>query len=174
MANNILTALAGNVSFKLYSSDGISVLNSVYALEVTAQLSAKLLKNMAEDGTAIIDSKILMPIQVSVSVMANSTEAVEQVNSIFQNINGQYKLYSRGLYFEKLTLARESLTQSAAVMSATPIELVFNGILLENENYPVTAQSGDSDTIIGGIISTATETAANATTLISGLANDIL
>lgn len=174
MANSILNSLVGQSSFKLYSSDGRSVLSGVKVTRVVARFSGRLLKNIGEDGTPIIDTKIILPIEITVTGYADSQDAVSKINAILEDINGVYRLYSRGLYFERLTLASERLTQSSKVLSATPVDLVFNGIMRQDNIVPVTSQAGDSDTVIGGIVNTVEQDAEAAASKISSIVSSVL
>lgn len=169
MANSLVSQLTSQSSFKLYSSAGLSVLSGVKVERVTAKLSAKLLKNIAEDGTTIVDAKIILPIRITVSAYAETKDAVSKINSLLKDTAERYTLYSRGLYYEGITLASERFDMSEASLSALPVNIVFNGIIRQGDTSTVTAQSGDSDTIIGGITSTVSAATSELTSIVSSL-----
>lgn len=173
MATSILSQFIANSSFKLYSSDGLSVLSGVSVTRVSARLPGRLLRNMGEDGQPIIDTKIILPVTITITAIANSIDAVSKLNSLLQDINGVYRLYSRGLYFERVTLAGNNFLQSGEVLSATPVTITFNSILRQDEKVPVTAQSGDSDTIIGGIVNTVEQDASEVTSKMQSIISNL-
>lgn len=173
MANSILSQFVSQSSFKLYSSTGASVLDGVKIVRVNSRLSGKLLKNMGEDGSEIIDTKIILPLNITVTAYADSNDAVAKINNLLQDINGRYDLYSRGLYFKGLTLANQQISQSPDYLSATPVNIVFKGIIRQGDGSIVTAQAGDATTIIGGIINTANLATDGAISAATAAANKV-
>lgn len=156
MANSILSSLVSQASFKLYNSEGASLFTGVKVKSVSVNMPARLLKNTDELGRQIIDSKVIMPITVQVVAFADSSESLSKINRVYENTNERYTIYSRGLYFEGLTVSDENIRMTGEVLSATPVTISFRGIMFQGDSLVVTAQGGDATTIIGGIVSTAT------------------
>lgn len=154
MANSILSMFVGQKSFKLYSNDGISVLNGVKIIKVNVILSARLFKNTGEDGIPIIDAKMILPVRVIVTAIAESVDSLQKINKIFSESKTRYTIYSRGIFLKGLVVASESFRQNGKVISATPVDITFNGILIQDNDKQITSSSSDSDTIIGGIVNT--------------------
>lgn len=169
MANSILSSLVSQASFKLYDASGNSVLTGVKVKGVKVSMPGRLMKNMGEDGRPIIDTKIILPISVTVSAFADSTQAISKINDLLLNTTGRFTIYSRGLYFKGLTLASERFVLSGEYLSATPVDLTFKGIMKQGDSSVVAAQSGDASTVIGGIINTVSSTASKITSMAASL-----
>lgn len=156
MAGNVVGSIAnmlsGSRSFRVTDETNFSIsLTDIGVKTVNIKFNSKLMQNTSETGQPIIDSRVIMPIQISVSVICNSVDKVDELNSLLANTTSLYTIMSRGIRLEHFMLDSESMTQSEAVLSATPMEISFKQVLLQDNGSPICAQSGDSSTILGGI-----------------------
>lgn len=152
VVGSIANMLAGNRSFKVTDETNFSIsLSDIGVKLVSIKFSSKLMQNTSENGQPIIDSRVIMPTQISLSVLCNSVDKVDEVNSLLANTTSMYTIMSRGIKLEHFMLDTESMTQSEAMISATPMQISFKQVLLQDNGSPICAQSGDSSTILGGI-----------------------
>lgn len=156
MAGNIVGSLAnmlaGGRSFRVTDeSTRTAALSDLGVKLVSMKFNSKLMQNTSENGQPIIDCRIIMPTQITVSVVCNSADKVSEVNSLLMNLTSTYTIMSRGIQLTNFMLDTESMSQSSAMLSATPMEISFKQVLLQGGGSPICAQAGDSSTIIGGI-----------------------
>lgn len=162
MANSIFNQFLG--SEKLIITNKVSnsqVISGVSVAEVNIKFSAQLLKNIREDGSPIIDGKIILPCVVQIKLYCTKIDDVEAINVLLNDINVLYSMSTRGIFIDNVMLERDELSQTSAVISAVPINLSFKQVLLGEDTAPVVKQTPDSNTIIGGIRQTVTSTVSD-------------
>lgn len=155
LIGQLANQLVGQRSFRVTGSGG-ATLSDIGVKDVTIQFTSRLLMNTSESGQPIIDSRVIMPTRISVNVVCNSADRVAEVNSLLMNLDQVFTIMSRGIKLENFMLDTESLTQSAAMLSATPMRIGFKKVMLQGGGSPLCAQAGDSSTVIGGIRNAAT------------------
>lgn len=176
MAIDLLSFGLGNQSFKINSFNLGAVSTIGWAIvNVRIKLSSKLFRNQREDGSYIVDGRVLLPTQITVSVIAQSKSAMDTINSILKDRTTIYTINTRGLIFTSMVLQNENINQSADNTSSQPVQLVFRQILSQEEVLPQTRQVGDSSVIDRGIAyikettTTVTQTATKIASKIGGV-----
>jgi hypothetical protein len=180
MSNSLAQYVTFGSSFSLtnFVSGSIS-LSGIYIQRVTMHLSSSLFDNRREDGTSIVDARVLLPTSIDVDVICGTIDAVEKINNILKDINSIYTITSKGLTFQNLTLKNNSIIQSPDVLSASPIKLSFQQRLLQNNNNPTCAQTGDASIIDNGItnlknnLNSATNSIESAATSVSSFTSNL-
>ncbi len=152
MPNTLAQYITNETSFQLtnFVSGSIS-LDGIHIQQVSIRLSSNIFDNKREDGTSIVDARVLMPTTIEVQVICSTLDAVEKINSILLDINSIYTITTRGLTFQNLQLKSTNIIQSPDILSAAPIKLSFQQRILQNNNNPTCAQTGDSTLIDNGI-----------------------
>jgi hypothetical protein len=126
--------------------------------------------NKKENGTSIIDARVLLPTTIEVQVICSTLDAVEKINNILLDINSIYSISSKGLIFQNMQLNNDTILQSPDVLSAAPLKLNFQQRILQNNNNPTCVQTGDSTLVDNGINLLKT-TASNVETFTTNLFN---
>jgi len=172
MANTLAQYVGLNSDFTLtnFVSGSVS-LNGISVQKVSIRLNSSIFDNKKEDGSSIVDSRILLPITIEVQIFCSTLSAVEKINDILMDINSIYKITTKGITFDNLMLKNNDILQSDAMMSASPIKLSFMQRILQNNNNPTCKQSGDS-TIIDYGISTVKSAATSVQTFATNLINN--
>lgn len=156
MATNIVgdiaNILSGKRSFRVTDEiTGATMLTDIGVKTVSMKFSSRLMQNVGENGLPIIDARVIMPTQISVSIVCNSADKVAEINSLLMNLTSTFTIMTRGIQLSNFMLDIESMTQSAAMLSSTPMEINFKQALLQGGGAPVCSQAGDASIIIGGI-----------------------
>lgn len=152
MALDAITALLGSSSFKIVDFlSGPVNLSGLKVLDVRIKFEGKVFKNQREDGSFIVDGKMLMPTTIDVSVLIQTVDAAEQVNRILKDRKSLYTIYSRGLIINNLLCVNNQVSMNPEILSSSPFRLSFKEVPLQQEDQPETRQDADSTTIDKGI-----------------------
>ncbi|QDH49603.1 hypothetical protein KYLE_47 [Pantoea phage Kyle] len=152
MANDLISYIFGPGQFKLtdFKAGPVS-LAGLSIIDVTIIMNGKLFKNPKEDGGFIVDGKIRTPVEVNVTVIVQTVDGAERINSILKNRDTIYSLTSRGVIIDNLLCTNQQITMSSDVLSAAPYRLTFRELPLQRTVQPTTLQPADSSIIDKGI-----------------------
>jgi hypothetical protein len=175
MATNILSSALSKASFTLtnvtQSTDGstVTTVSNLKVKAVTISLKAKIFRHKREDGVTIVDSKILLPIQVDVDAFVPDIDTLQQLNALLSDRSSIYKVSSKGLLIDHLMTESAQIRQSAEVISASPVRLSFKELMFKDATPTICAQSTDSSLTDRGIA-----TLNSVSTTVSDLINEVL
>lgn len=173
MPQDIIASYLSNSNFTLTSLNlGQVSTNGIAVLAVKIKLESKLFRNQREDGSYIVDGRILLPTSVDAEVVVQSKSAVDTVNRILKDRSTIYTINTRGLIFNNMVCVNEQITQNAENLSSSPFHLVFREILLQEEATPKTMQDADSTALDRGI-AYLKETTNTVTNLVTDIKNKI-
>lgn len=141
-------------------------------LGVRIKLKSKLFKNQREDGSYIVDGRMLNPTELTVTLVAQSKSAVDTINSMLKDRSTVYTITTRGITFSNMLLQNQALSQSADNISSQPINLIFKQLMTEDVDLPTTRQLADSSVIDRGI-AYVKETAESVTSLASNVLSKV-
>lgn len=163
---SIVNQLAGGRSFRIKNElTGMTALNDIGVKDVEFNFNSRLMINPGENGQPIIDARVLFPTEISVNIVCNSSDKVAAVNALLMDLTNTYTILSRGILLTGFMVDLDSMSQKAAMISATPIKINFKQIMLQGGGSPICAQAGDSSTILGGIKNSINVTADKVTDL---------
>lgn len=157
MADNILSVFFDKAMFVIGGFGG-SKATALKISKVSAKFVSMPMRHMKEDGTTVVDVRILKPTTVVVETMCPDLDTQKQVNDILMDRNNFYFITSKGLVIDNLMLDHEQIRQTAEVLSASPISLSFKQVI--TPTIEVTAQSADSSLLNRGMmaLNSATQT----------------
>lgn len=152
MANELLTSFFSKASFVIRDS----ITNQVVAaglkiLSVSIKYRSTAMKHMREDGTTLIDSRIIRAADMEVVVMAPDINALSQLNDLMNDRTKTYNIVTRGLYLNSMMVEHTGIKQIPDVLSATPMQVIFKQLLVQNVTPVVCAQAADSSVIDKGL-----------------------
>lgn len=152
MANNIITSFFSSSSLKINrKSTGEDVAGTLKVLRVSVKLSASALRHMKEDGSTVVDSRVIEPAMVAIEVFCQNLDSYRIVDKILMDRTSLYKVTSKGLIFDNMMCETERVSQSADAMSAMPVSIVFKQALSKSTNPVVFSQSADASVVARGM-----------------------
>jgi hypothetical protein len=110
------------------------------------------MRHKREDGTSIVDARIILPSQCEIDVFVENLDDLAVVNSIMLDRTGVYKITSKGLIMTNMMMEEQVIKQTAMVISANPVRLQFKSLLIQdNQPVPQVEQAADSSLLDRGI-----------------------
>jgi hypothetical protein len=167
MASSILSSLTSKVSFSI-----LNEMQQTYAVpnlkivEVRIRYSSNNMRHRMEDGSYLVDSRIIVPMTIDITAICPDLDTQNQLTTLFADRSNSYTVTSKGLVFKHVMVDQEGLEQTPEMMSATPIKLSFKQVLAQGTDPVLAAQPADSSSVDQGYISLAS-TAQTATGLFS-------
>jgi hypothetical protein len=172
MANTILSSALSAPALTVTSDQtSIDVAAGCGVSKVTIKLRSKIFRHKREDGTTIVDARVVEPMLVEINVFAPTLDNLAMLNSAMLDRGSTYTIKSRGLVLRRMMVSENSIKQSGDMLSAAPVRLNFKELLtqnLTNVGQTLTAQPADSTLIDKGL-----QTASTAVQTVQGLASTI-
>lgn len=164
MATNFISSFFSSAAFKLTNSTtGATAADGLKVSRVHIKLSSIPMRHMKEDGSTIIDSRIIQPTSVQMEAFCETLESFAKLNAVALDRSTFYSITSKGLTFENMLLENEQISQNPEVMSALPVKLSFKQVLTKSVKPIVFSQSADASLISRGmnLLSTAKTSATD-------------
>lgn len=176
MPTSILASAFAQPSFSLTDQIlGARVAPNMKIRHMSIRYSSRAMRHKREDGTSIVDARIIQPTRVMVECIAPDTATLEQITNVANDRANFYSITSRGLVFQYMRVQREQISQQHEFLTATPIKLVFVQQLVEFVQPVIFAQSSDSSlidrgyTMLGQAAASVTQAAQQTVSYVKGL-----
>lgn len=143
-----------------YSAPSLSIVSQALQVNVAAGLSvskvgikytATAFRHKREDGTSVVDARILNPTRVDIDVIVGSIDVLEQVNDIILDKSSAYTITSKGLVMTNMMMDRQQIKQAADIISASPVRMSFTQVLVQGYAPNICAQSADNSLLDKGL-----------------------
>jgi hypothetical protein len=155
MPSTILSSALSAPSLAVTSDlTSINIAQALSVSRVSIKLRSRIFRHKREDGTTIVDARVTEPKIVELDVFAPTLDAIAMLNSALLDREGTYTIKSRGLVFRRMMADQESIKQTADMLSASPVHVVFKELLTQNQTnvgQTSVAQPADSTMIEKGI-----------------------
>jgi len=181
MPNSILASLLSKASLSIKSNaTGLDIATNLKVSRVLFKYCSRVMRHKREDGTSIVDARIILPSTVEIDVTCETLDDVALVNAVMLDRTTVYTIKSKGLIIENMMSEVDAIRQSADIISATPIRMSFTSLLVQgNAKVPAVSQSSDSSLIDKGLqditqaIQGVQGLISNVQTTVSGLAAQV-
>lgn len=154
MASSVLSFLS-SPKFALYKITPENVASatctSLKIVKVVSKYRASVFRHRREDGSSIVDARIVKEVRVDCSVIAPDDTTLSQLVSVIEDRSNTYIIQSRGLLFRNMLVDRSRQQQNAQMLTGTPIQVSFKELLVQSSSPVVFASSGDSSLIDKGM-----------------------
>lgn len=127
------------------------MLVDIKSVKVALKFPSKVMYHLMEDGGAVVDQRILMPIAISMELIAPNEDTLRQVNEVLMDRTSLYSVQSRGIIVSDLRVDYQGIRQAPDIVSATPTSFQFTQLMYQGQDVAVTAQSGDSSIVDRGL-----------------------
>lgn len=167
---DIVSSFFSSAAFKLKNSTtGATAAEGLRVSRVHIRLPSTPMRHMKEDGSTIIDSRIIQPTSVQMEAYCETLDSFSKLNAVLLDRSTFYSIASKGLSFDNMLLENEQVSQSQDVISALPVKLSFKQVLTKKITPIVFAQSADASLISRGmnLLSTAQTSVAGLFSSIS-------
>lgn len=153
MAVSILSSLLSKASLSIVGSQsGIDIATNLKVVKVKFRYRSRALRHMREDGTSIVDQRVIVPAVVDLDVYCQNQNDLAAVNSAMLDRTGVYTITSKGLVITNMMSDENQIKQTPEVISANPIRISFKQLLTQGgSNPPSVAQAADSSLLDRGI-----------------------
>lgn len=153
MANSILSSLLSKPSLTLISNkDKSDASKHLKISRVGIRLRSRIMRHMREDGTSIVDSRVVDPTEVRIFAFCAKLDDITVLNAALTDRSTSYNMTSRAVVIRNLMVDRFTIKQSPDVLSASPVSIHMKQILVQGDGTGNrVAQGGDSSVIDLGI-----------------------
>ena len=168
MANSIVSSFLSKSAFTLKEvnpgSDGITRVKNLKIKRATIKFNSRLMRHMLEDGTSVVDCRVILPTEVAMEVICPTTDDLQQVVTILQDRVATYDVISRGVTVQSMSLNSQTIDQGSEMLSATTSSLQFKEVMIQSDPQPVTEQSADASIVSRGkaIVNAAAQSVSSA------------
>jgi hypothetical protein len=153
MPTSILSSLLAKPSLSIINSQtGLDVATNLNVSKVRFKFRSRVFRHKREDGTTIVDARVLVPSICEIDVLCETLDDLALVNSLMLDRTGVYRVTSKGLVVTNMMCAGESISQTPDVISANPVRIVMEKLLTQDAaEPPAVAQAADSSMLDQGI-----------------------
>lgn len=152
------------------SNTGLQVITGVKIKRVSIKLQSIIPRHVREDGTQIVDMRVLRAIMIMVEAFAPTIDDQSQMVALQNDRQNTYIIAAKGLTFNNMMAQGTGIKQSPEVLSAAPLQLIFKELLTQSEGQTENCQQpGDSSTTDLGI-----QLPTISTQTVTGLVSNVL
>lgn len=172
MAENLISGFLSPSALVIKDAeDGTIQAKNLKISRVHIKLSSNAMKHMLEDGSTVVDSRIIMPSTITIDAFCPDAETVKQLNNLLMDRINFYTVSSKGITLENMMMEADQATQSADIMSAVPVRISMRQVISSNIEAVVVAQPSDSTLVDRGraLLSTATKSVTDVYNKIAGI-----
>jgi len=172
MANTILSSALSAPSLTVTSdATAINIAQACGVSKVVIKLRSKIFRHKREDGTTVVDARVVEPMVTEIDVFAPTLDSLAMLNSALLDRTSTYTIKSRGLVLRNMMMNEAAIKQTADMLSASPVRLAFKELFTQNKSstgQQTVAQPADSTLIDKGL-----QTISSAVQSVGGLAASI-
>lgn len=161
MASNLFSGLLSPSALVIRDQeDGTIQVKGLKAVRVHIKLTSSAMRHMREDGTTIVDSRIIQPSSAVVEALCPDAATFKQVNNLLMDRANFYSVSSKGVILNNMMAEAEQVSQSPEVISAIPVRMSFKQVISKEVLPLLVASSADSTLVDRGmsLLSTAKNT----------------
>lgn len=152
MAENILSSLLSVAAFSITNATtGAVVAPNLAVKKVGIRYSSKNMTHQLEDGSTIVDQRIIVPSGMVVEAYCPDIDTVDAINALLLDRSAMYTINSKGIIIQNTMADSDNFRQNAEMLSATPIRIRFKQQLIQGVAPVVCSQSADSSVLDRGI-----------------------
>jgi hypothetical protein len=159
MSASLISSLASSgQAFAIKNQQtGATVIPGVVPIRVHIKLTSTPMRHMKEDGTTIVDARIIQPTTVNVDAYCPDISTFSAISTVGKDRSSFYSIRSKGIVINQLMGNTRQFKQSPDVLSAMPMRLSFQQVITKNSKPVVVAVPTNSSLISLGmnILSTA-------------------
>lgn len=169
MATNLISAITADAPLRI-QRNGTDVAKGIATSRVILRLTSNPLRHMREDGSTIVDSRIIMPALVMIEAFAPDNGTAGQIGDALSDRSNLYSVTSKGIKVNDVLLENVQIKQVPEALSAIPMRISFKQVLTKISAQKITAQASDASVIDRGItfINQSTQTVTTLFNKISG------
>lgn len=152
MATSLISSFLSKAALTITNDlTGESVADGIKPVRVSIKLTSQSMRHMLEDGSTIVDARIIQPTTVTIDGFCQDQNAINKVNTILMDRSSVYSVSSKGVIVDQMMAESEHIKQSPEHMSAVPIRLAFKQVITKESKPVVFAHASDSSIIDRGM-----------------------
>jgi hypothetical protein len=162
MADSILSSLLSKSALAIVQSadsssnskaTGENLAAKLKVAKVTIQYASRPMRHMKENGSTIVDAKIIDQTQMTIEVFCETLNDIKIVNDILMNRKNTYTVSSKGLVFPIMVATDIGIRQSAEMLTASPVKIGLKQLQKQtgDKEHRVVEQAADSSVLTKGI-----------------------
>ncbi len=170
MADSILSSLRSKASLSIVNksgtgdSQGQDVAKGLRVTRVSIRYSSRPMRHMLENGSSIVDARIIDQTTISLDVICPTLDELSIVNSMLLDRKSTYRVTSKSISVDETVCEDVGILQNAEMLSASPVRIKMRQLMRQGGNkdiHQVVEQPADSS-IFGRGIQTLQQVTAQA------------
>jgi hypothetical protein len=161
MAENIISSFLAHSALVIKDVESGDVqAKGLKVGRVHIKLISSAMRHMKEDGSTIVDSRIIQASTVTIEAFCPDSATLKQVNNLLMDRANFYSVSSKGFILNNMMVEADQVSQTAEMISAVPIRIAFKQVVSKNIQAIIVAQSADSTLVDRGrsLLSSAAQT----------------
>jgi hypothetical protein len=154
MADSILSSIFSKASLSIVKTgETTNEADGLQVVAVNIHYRARAMRHMREDGTSIVDAKVIDPAIAELDVICPTLDSINKVNTALMNRANTYTLTSKGIQLNDTVAERFDVRQTPEMISASPVRITFKQLRRQGgaTGGKVVEQPADSSTFGRGI-----------------------
>ena len=145
MALDLLSSFLAPSALVIKDSESGSIqVRNLKVVRVHVKLASSAMKHMREDGSTIVDCRIIQPATINIEAFCPDEATVNQLNNLLNDRANFYSVSSKGVILNNMMVEANQIRQTPDVMSAAPVRIAFRQVISKNVKPLIVAQSSDS------------------------------
>jgi hypothetical protein len=156
MAGSILSSLLSKsalVISKDSDSTKSNISKNLKVSKVTIKHSSRPMRHMRENGTTIVDVKIVDPVEVKIDTFALSLNEIKTLTILLEDRENTFTISTKGIVLKRMLCESLEIKQTADMITASPVSITMKELILtkSGSQKPVVAQAADASVVSKGI-----------------------
>lgn len=152
MATSLIPAFFASASLQIKDQNsGLILATNLKTSKVSIRMSAEGMRHLMEDGSTLVDCRVLRPTKIIMDVICPDLDTLDQINEVLMNRTTIFQITSRGLIIPQMIIEGETIKLGPEMISATPIRISMQQFMLENVSPIVMANPADASLLDKGM-----------------------
>lgn len=145
MAQTILSSKQSAVLFQLIDEAARETVAKGLAIaRVGLRYSSTAMRHSKENGSTVVDSRTIQPVRVDIDVIADTLDKLQALNNVLVDQTTVYTIITKGIVLRRMMLSADTIKQTSEMISASPVKLAFEEVLVQGVATNTCEQAADS------------------------------
>jgi len=131
MADSFLTSLRSSSLSIVNTADNDkkNIAANLKISSVAIHFRSRPMRHMKEDGSSIVDARIIDPVGIDLNVICPTLDELNAVNNLLQDRKDTYTFTSKGIIVDEVSTEDVSIKQTPDMISASPVRITMKQML---------------------------------------------
>ncbi len=155
MADSILSSVLSKAALTIVEvGKSTNLAEKLKVSTVTIKYKSRVMRHQKENGSTVVDVRIVDPVVVDLDVIAPSFDELGVLKNFLLDRKETFTLTSKGVVVKEVVCGAIDIQQNASMLSASPARITFKQFLRQGgprETHKIVEQPADSSVFNRGI-----------------------